>query len=215
MKTRAQSPESNDPVFLRQLLANQPDYTAVQQFIFDEGFGGFGATSKVAKLGSRQREESDDRIFLYERGKPAIKIYPKRREYAEIPEQTVGDFTLDPEELAKRDNMVFKSLGMEKAGDYSCRNIEVSYKDKRLEGIKFVFCVAPELKNLVVMMRVLMKPVTMTSVLRNVRLGVSEDLFRVPPQYKKVIEKPYDATMKERLDLLEQRTLTPAKKRNR
>jgi hypothetical protein len=31
---------SEDPESLRQVLAHQPDYTAIQQFLFSEGFRG-------------------------------------------------------------------------------------------------------------------------------------------------------------------------------
>ncbi len=176
----------------------------MQQFVFDEGFGGFGARSKVAKLGSRLREETDDTIFIHERGKPTIKLYPKRREYAEMPAAETGDFTIEPEEIAKRENMAFKSLGTEKVGEYSCRKIEVTYKDERLKEMRFVFCAAPELKNLIVMRQMFMGPVTMATVLGDVTLSVPEDLFRLPTNYKKVIEKSYEEKMKERLDRLKE-----------
>src|SRR6185369_3010405 len=81
---RQQTP-SEDPESLRQMLATQPDYTAMQQFLFSEGFGGFGAKSKVAKMGNRQVEVTDETVFINEPGKPTIKVFPKRKEYSELP----------------------------------------------------------------------------------------------------------------------------------
>ena len=75
---------ADDPESLRQMLAKQPDYTATQQFLFSEGFGGFGAKSKVAKTGNREAEIREDAIFISEPGKPTIKVFPKRKEYAEM-----------------------------------------------------------------------------------------------------------------------------------
>ena len=88
---------------IRQMLTNQPDYTAILKFIFMEEKGGFGSTSKVAKLGRRLREEDEDMIFIREPGQATIKIYPKLHEFAEIridpnPEEK-PDVALTSEEL--------------------------------------------------------------------------------------------------------------------
>src|SRR5260370_5515901 len=80
----AQSNQTPGPESLRQMLATQPDYTAVQQFQMLETRGGFGAISKVAKLGRRYREENDDTIFIHEPGKPTIRLFPKLKQYDEM-----------------------------------------------------------------------------------------------------------------------------------
>lgn len=192
---------------LRQILASQPDYTAVMKFFFSEGVGGFGGTSKVAKMGKRFREEMDDRVLISEPGKPTISIFPERKEYAERPsEKEDGDFGISPEELAKRNDVTFKYLGTEKIEGYNCIKIEVTYKDERLKVIGLVFYVAPELRNLVVKQEnSLGEQAKMITLLSNVAFNVSEDLFRVPSGYKKVvIESP-----RERLEKMRRKSKAP------
>lgn len=198
---------SESPANLRQMLASRPDYTAVMQFSFSEGFGGFGATSKVAKMGDRFREEMDDRILITEPGKPTITIFPKRKEYAERPaEKEENDFAVSPQELAKRNDVSFKYLGTEKIGSYNCIKIEVTYNDEKLKGMNFVFYVAPELRNLIIKEEAsLGEKVKMVTLLNDVAFNVSEDLFRVPVGYKKVvIESP-----RERLEKMRRKLKTP------
>lgn len=200
----SQTPHSTDDSEIRGMLMNQPDYAATRQFGFMEPKGGFGSTTKVAKLGARVRAEDDDRITIEEAGKPTIRIYPKRREFAEAapdPEANQdGEFAVTAEELAKRQDVSFKLLGTDKTGEYECQKIEATYKDKRLESVKFVFCCAPALKNLVVFQQTFLGPVTMTTILTNVSLKVSPELFRIPAGYKKVQEKSYDEQFKELID---------------
>lgn len=183
---------SEDPESLRQILARQPNYTATQQFTFSEGFGGFGATSKVAKMGNRQVEVTEDAIFIHEPGEPTIKVFPKRKEYARMPVTKEDDFAVSPEGLARRDDVSFKSLGTEKVGRYACIKIEVSYKDEKLKEMKFLFWAAPELKNLIIKSEIsLGQEVKFLTVLGDISLSVDEELFRVPAGYKKVVEPDY------------------------
>ena len=182
----------SDEPGLRQILANQPDYTARQQFFFSEGFGGFGAKSKVAKTGSRQAEVTEDTIFINEPGKPTIKVFPKRKEYTEMPVEKKDDFSISPEEIAKRNDVVFKSLGTEKVGEFRCVKIEVSYKDERLKEMKFLFWAAPELKNLVIKSEMsLGQQVKFLTLLEDVSLSVDKELLRIPAGYKKAGEFDY------------------------
>ena len=184
-----QQSTSEDPESLRQMLANQPNYTALQQFFFTEGLVGFGAKSKVAKMGNRQVEVIEDTIFITEPGKPTIKVFPKRKEYAEIPVGKKDDFAISLEELASRSDVVFKSLGTEKLGEYTGIKIEASYKDEKLKEIKFVFWAAPELKNLVIRSATFVgEQSRFFTRLEAISLSVNEKLFRIPRGYKKVIE---------------------------
>jgi hypothetical protein len=184
-----QSGLAEDSESLRRILINQPNYTAVQQFIFSEGFGGFGAGGRVARLGHRHREESEGRIFIREQGKPTIKIYPKRKEYSEQPVEEKDIFQFSPHELAKRDDVILKLLGEEKAGGYDCLKIEVTYTDEKLKGMVFVFYAAPALRNLVVREEIsLGEQVKFVTQLSNVSFNVSENLFLIPARYKKIVE---------------------------
>lgn len=195
---------SADDTRIREMLATQPDYTAVQQFGFIEPKGGFGATSKVARLGRRFREENENTIFISEPGKPTIKIYPKRREFAEVyldnEDAKNTDFAVTPEEQAKRKDVTFKIIGNKRFGKSYCREIEATYKDQGKKFFRLVFCVAPEFKNLVVITQSFTGPVTMTTALTNVSLGASEELFRVPVDFKKIQEKAPDEQFRDLID---------------
>ncbi len=174
------------------MLGTQPDYTAVQHFTFSEGVGGFGSSSKIMKMGNRLAEVRDDTIFINEPNKPLIKIFPKRREYVELQMEETNDFAVSPEELAKRDDTVFKPLGTEKIGAYSCIKIEVSYMDEKVKLMRFLFWVAPTLKNLVIKSEMdIGDRVKMFTLLENVRLNVDEKLFRIPAGFKKVVDPTY------------------------
>jgi hypothetical protein len=183
---------SEDPDSLRKMLSNQPDYTAIQRFAFSEGFGGFGARSKVAKMGTRHAEITEDTVFINEPGKPLVKIFPKRKEYSELQLPKTGEFAVSPEELAKRIDTTFRSLGTEKIAEYTCIKIEVVYNDEKLKEMKFLFWVAPALQNLVIQSETSLGPrVKFLMLLENVSLGVNEELFRIPASYKKVAEPDY------------------------
>ena len=184
-----QQSNSEDSESLRQILANQPNYTAMQQFFYTEGLVGFGVKSKVAKMGNRQVDVIEDTIYISEPGKPTIKVFPKRKEYAEIPVGKKDDLPISPEELAGRSDVVFKSLGIEKLGEYRAIKIEASYNDEKLKQIKYLFWAAPELKNLVIRSATLVDEQSKYfSRLEEISLSVDEELFRIPPGCKKVTE---------------------------
>src|SRR5688572_20043255 len=189
---------SQDPDSLRKMLSNQPDYTATQRFAFSEGFRGFGASRKVARLGLRQAEITEDTIFINERGRPLVKIFPKRKEYSELELPKTGEFAVSPEELAKRIDTTFRSLGIEKIAEYTCIKIEVAYKDEKLKEMKFLFWAAPALKNLVIRSETSLGPrVKFLTLLENVSLDVNEKLFRIPVGFKKVAEPDYFKELEE------------------
>jgi hypothetical protein len=144
--------QSADDALIRQILLNQPDYTANHQFDFIEPKGGIGAASKVAKVGRRLRGDDGDRILITEPGKPTIRIYPKRRVFSLSPADAgkKTDFAVTPEELAKRTDVTLRILGTDNIDGYECRKIEAPYNDVRLRDVKFVFCSVPQLKNLLV-----------------------------------------------------------------
>ena len=183
---------SDDPESLRQMLKTQPDYTAEQRFAFSEGFGGFGANSKIVKMGNRQAEVTEDTIYINQPGKPLIKVFPKRKEWSELKMGDSVDFAFTPEALANRDDTIFKSLGQDTVEQYSCIKFEVSFKDEKLKEMKFVFWAAPSLRNLVVKTETsLGQRIKFFTLLENVSLQVDEKLFRIPAGYKKIVEPDY------------------------
>ena len=180
---------SVSPESARRMLAAQPDFTAMQQFFFSEGFGGFGAKNKVVKLGNRMAEVTEDTTFISEPGKPTIKVFHTRKEYSETPVEEVNDFSSSPEELARRNDVVFRSMGMERIGKHHCVKIRVSFKQRKLRDIEFLFWAAPELKNLVIKSEATLgHQVKFMTLLEEVQLTADESLFRVPADYKKVAD---------------------------
>ncbi len=82
---------AEDPESLRQILAHQPNYIATEKSFYSEGSE--GRKRKVVKLGNRLAEVTEDAIVIKERDKPTLKIFPKRKEYAEVPFQDNYEFT--------------------------------------------------------------------------------------------------------------------------
>lgn len=211
MPTHAQTVSvADDPESLREMLAKQPDYTATQQFLFSEGFGGFGVASKIAKLGSREAEIREDTVFINEPGKSTIKVFPKRKEYAEMPVEKNDDFAVSTEELAKRNDVIFKSPGTEKVGKYTCIKIEITYKDEKLNDMKFLFWVAPELKNLVIRSEISLGPqVKFSTLLEDISFEVDASIFQIPAGYKKVVEPDNMKDLEKKI----RKTLRPSTRR--
>jgi len=83
------------PESLRQRLANQPNYTAVQWNFFRNPAGTVGGLgSKIAKRGNKLAEVTANTILIHEPGKPTIKVFPKRKEYAEVTVERKDDFAV-------------------------------------------------------------------------------------------------------------------------
>ena len=180
---------SEDPESLRQILAHQPNYIATQKSSYSDSIERDGKTRKMVSLGNRLAEVTEDAIVIKERDKPTIKIFPKRKEYAEVLFQDNYDFTDMPENFAARDGLVFKSLGREKVGSYTCIKIEAAYQSEYLKDAKFLFWAAPELKGLVVKSEISYGPHRkFLTLLEDISLNVDEAMFRVPAGYKKVVE---------------------------
>jgi hypothetical protein len=182
------------------MLANQPDHTAEQWGFYFTGGAMLGSNEgKRVKMGDKLAEVWKHVIIIREPGKPTIKVFPKSKEYAEVTDEKKDDSIAPPESLtnpekvARRDDAVFRSAGVEEVDGYTCLKIEVSPKDEKIKGVKVLFWVAPTLKNLVIKSEVsVTRPqggeVKYTTRLEDISLAVNEELFRVPPGYKKVSE---------------------------
>jgi hypothetical protein len=180
---------SEDAESLRQILAHQPNYVATQRknYYWSSEVG--ERPHRIAKLGNLLAEITEDTIIIQQRDKPTIKIFPKRKEYAEVLFQDNNDFSDWPELYAAREGLVFKSLGREKVGNYECIKIEASYPNESLKDTKYVFWAAPELKGLVIKTeRFYTESASYQMLLQDVSLNVDEAIFKIPAGFKKVIE---------------------------
>lgn len=180
---------SEDQESLRQMLAHQPDHIATQTSYYTDSTEGTGRKHRIARLGNRLAEVTEEAIVIKERDKPTLKIFPKRREYSEVLFQDNDDFADSPDTYASRDSLVFKSLGREKIANYNCIKIEASYHSEYLADVQFLFWVAPELKGLVVKSEMSYgTPYKHVVLLEDISLNVDESIFRIPAGFKKVVE---------------------------
>lgn len=207
--TAAASRPQDDSAALRRMLAAQPDHRAAKTTIMFAGDHAFGGKSRIAKLGERHVEDNGSTLFLREAGKPTVKIYHDRRQYAELPPEETHDFAFGPEGLAARDGVTFRLSGKEKVGRYDTLKIEASYPVGNQKELRVVFYAAPALKNLVVREEYYagQYPITV-SFLEDVSLDVPEELFAVPRGYARVVEKAQGDPAGELLERL--RTPGPA-----
>jgi hypothetical protein len=136
-----------------------------------------------------------DTIFINVPRKPLIKVFPKDKTYVVMAVEKDND-TFSPKKLASSNDVIFKSLGTEKVGNYTCIKIEVSYKEKknktakyeRLTNTKILFWSAQELKNLVIRSEITLgKEAKFITLLKDISLTVEKEYFRIPKGYKKII----------------------------
>jgi hypothetical protein len=179
---------------LRQMLANQPDYSAIEKTVFLEKLGGFSGESNVIKSGNRSVEMKADTIFISVPGKPLVRIFPKDKTYA-LSQPEKDDNIFSPQKLAADKNAVFSYLGKEKIENYDSIKIEVSLKgtdrdktkNKRLESSKLVFWLVPELKNLIIRSETTLgNDAKFINSLREISLSVNEESFHIPKGFKKI-----------------------------
>ena len=82
----------------REMVLHQPDFVADVSFFVNEGFGGFGGASHVARKGSRYREESQFWTFVGEIGKTAVRLYPQAKLYNDmLPPKEESDYLFNPQ----------------------------------------------------------------------------------------------------------------------
>jgi hypothetical protein len=186
----AASRPQSDSAALRRALATQPDHSATVTTVMYASDHAFGGKSKVARLGKRRFEDNGSAVFISEAGKPTIKVYHDRKQYAEVAPDEGPASEFEPEALAAREDVTFKLLGKEKVGEYETLEIEATVPLGKQKELRAVFYAAPGLKNLVVKEEYFAgaQPLVM-SFLEGVTLEVSEKLFVVPRGYAKVVEK--------------------------
>jgi hypothetical protein len=184
----AQSPD--DRAALRRMLAAQPDYAATSTTVMYAGDHAFGGKSKIARLGKRRYEDNGSAVFLSEPGRPTVKVYRERKQYAELPPGEGHEAEFEPEALAARGDVTFRLLGTEKVGGHEALKIEATVPVGPHRELRAVFYAAPGLKNLVVKQEYFAgeHPLVM-SFLEGVSLEVPGELFAVPAGYTKVIEE--------------------------
>ena len=170
----------------RDIILNQPDFSADLTFFVAERNGGHGFSQRLVRKGNRYREESEFWIFIGELGKPSARLFPKVKKYDEFQSEQGGsaDSTpIHPRALAQEENVTFKALGTRVIDGHHCIKIEAARKGK---PEKFYFYAARDLKNLVIVAQIIESARSTVQRLANVSFEVPESLVQIPSDYEPI-----------------------------
>jgi len=174
----------------RDLIANQPDFSADLSYFRSEMASGGGGAERLTRKGNRYRKESQFWIFIGERGKPRIRLFPQTKTYDDL--EPAGDESLsysrpfDPRTLANDANTIFTPLGKVMLDNRECLKVEVQRKGEKLEKEKISLYLAKDLKFLVIIAQAQNLPFSFGQRLSNISLEVADDLVQIPPDYKPI-----------------------------
>ena len=120
-----QNEQAKDPVLVeltetekkidpRTVVANQPDFIAVESYFSARQISGFSAASKVARLGKQYRTDTGFVVVISEAKKPTLRLFQDR-----TIEESIGDrkpfvsatSPLNPTDLLEFEDISFASLG--------------------------------------------------------------------------------------------------------
>jgi hypothetical protein len=163
---------------------HQPDFVADVSFFVNEGFGGFGGASRVARKGSRYREESQFWAFVGEIGKTAARLYPQAKVYDDmVPPKEESDYLFNPVGLAVQPKNTFTSLGTVQFDGETCVKIEVAQPDN---PAKIYLYAAPNLRNLILVSRIVTAKRSTIQRLKNATFEVPDTLVEIPADFKAI-----------------------------
>jgi hypothetical protein len=180
--------EAERALDLRSIIANQPDFTADQSFFYGEGFGGFGASQRIARRGNKYRWDNGFIIVIGEPGKAATRLYPKAKVSDDIEtgidEESIGaGRPFNPKTLASGSEITFTALGTLTIDGHKCIKIQAIRKNS---PEKIFLYAAEDLKYLVIVAQVLNRPRGSIQKLSNISLDVPDNLFEIPSDYKAI-----------------------------
>jgi hypothetical protein len=171
----------------RALVAGQPDFVADLTFFRSEAHSGGGGSMRVARKANRYRLESQYWIFVGEAGKPAARLFPAARAYDDLEppkdESASGASPFNPRTLTAELDVTFTPLGALMIDGHRCVKIEASRKGR---PEKIYLYAARDLKNLIIVARLLNPPFNFVQRLSNVSLDVPASLVEIPHDYKPV-----------------------------
>ena len=169
----------------RDIVANQPDFSADLSFFVGEGFGGFGGSERRTRKGNRFRAASPHWIFVGELGKPAVRLFPLQKVYDDLQRPRSGSNwpPLDPQFLVLQPDRTFAALGAVVIDGHRCIKIQTEQKDN---AEKIYLYSATDLKGLIIVAQVIQAKRGMVQRLTNISLNVSPELVEIPSDYKSV-----------------------------
>jgi hypothetical protein len=187
----------------REMVANQPDFTADMSYFRSHYVSGSGFGYKLTRKGNRFRKESQFWTFVGETGKSRVRLNPNKtyNDLESIDYETPGaasDF--DPKLLAAEAETVFTPLGKITIDGHECIKIAVKRKDAATREEELYLYAARDLRNLIIAAQIVDSNATLVQRLQNISLDVPDSLVQIPPDYKPlerdVWKKVENATVK-------------------
>ncbi|HRH44102.1 MAG TPA: WG repeat-containing protein [Pyrinomonadaceae bacterium] len=174
----------------RDLIANQPDFSADLSFFRSEAVSGGGGGERITRKGNRYRRESQFWIFLGETGKPRVRLFPEEKMYDDL--EPAEDETLsystpfNPKTLANETNITFTPLGKITIDGHECIKVQVQRKGENREKEKISLYLAKDLKYLVIVAQVQNLPYSFGQKLTDISLDVADSSVQIPSDYKSI-----------------------------
>lgn len=179
--------EEERKIDIKNLIANQPDHIATENFFFSEGFGGFSISRKVASRGNRYLIDTGVVTVISEPNKTDIRINRDETFEREVGVRTVfvtpSKGLGDPKDLLNFEDVHFNALGTIDIDGHKCIKIEVT--SKSFDEKVFLYA-AEDLRNLIIAAQVLGQRQGSVQRLVNISFDVPATLFEIPANYKEL-----------------------------
>jgi hypothetical protein len=176
--------EAERALDFRNIVANQPDFVADEEFFYGEGRGGFSAKRHVARKGNRYYIDTGVVKVITEPGKE-IRIYDETKSFEENPigsEFVLGNgHPINPKLLLLQNGATFVGLGAQTIDGHKCLKIETFVPDQKAQVFLYA---AEDLKYLIIAAQVLNPPRGSFQRLQNISLDVPLTLIEIPPNYQ-------------------------------
>ena len=174
----------------RNLIANQPDFSADLSYFRSEMVSGGGGGERITRKGNRYRRESQFWIFIGETGKQRIRLFPQTKTYNDLEpaddENLSYSSPFNPKTLANDVETIFTPLGKITIDGHECIKVQVQRKGEKLESEKISLYLAKDLKYLVIVAQVQNLPFSFIQRLGNISLEVADNLVQIPTDYKPI-----------------------------
>ena len=187
---RGQNDQSKEPVLVplteeekkiipKDIVANQPDFTAVQAYFSAREISGFSTASKVAKKGNKYRVDTGFVVVITEPNKPALRLNQDKTY-----EETVGvrkpfvsaTMPLNPTDLLEFTDISFIALGtIEIEGK---KLLKIQAKSKEFNQEVFLYADLGR-KNLITVVQILSPQRSSIQRLQEISFDVPAELFDI------------------------------------
>ena len=179
----------------REILLGQPDFVADLGLFVSEGAGAYSWAERIARKGSRYREESQFWIFVGEIGKTSVRLYSEGKAYDDMlpPGGAATDGgVVNPRSLALKSDVTFAALGTVLIDGHKCVKIEAVEEGNTNKTYLYA---ASDLNNLIIVAQVLppkskdvhsLRFVGSVERLSNISLDVADSLVEIPPDFKPI-----------------------------